>query len=68
VYVENSTAYIYVSNKERNLYGLSVDTTLTRLTGLPDNQVDNIDSDNGGNGGWVKAEQYWTRSAIFGGT
>ena len=67
VYVENSTAYIYVSNKERNLYGLPVDTTLTRLTGLPDSQVDNIDSNSGGNGGWVKAEQYWTRSAIFGG-
>ena len=68
IYIENTTAYIYVSNEEINKYGLTIDTSLSRLTGLPDDQVDKITSNNEGRGGWVKAEQYWTRSVIAGGT
>ena len=68
IYVEGSTSYMYVSNKEINTYGLYVETEQTNLVGLPDNTVANINSTNAGRGGWIKAESYWTRSLIPGGT
>jgi len=68
IYIEGSTAYMYVSNKEINTYGLYVETEQTNLVGLPDNTVTNINSTNAGRGGWIKAESYWTRSLIPGGT
>ena len=65
IYIERGKAYIYVSNREINTYGLNayVDRSSTILTGLPDSEVTNIGGGQG-RGGWIPAESYWTRSLI----
>ena len=67
IYIEGSTAYIYISNKEMNRLGLSSYLVgYGRFIGVPDNEATNIGG-GAGRGGWLRAEDYWTRSLISNG-
>ena len=69
IFISNHQAYIYISNKEINRYGLYI-VTDNKFVGLSDNDVANIKtySTNLGLGGWIKSTAYWTRSLITGTT
>ena len=66
ILLTNGQAYIYISNKEINRYGLYPERNNSKLTGLPDNQVASMNgySSNTGSGGWIKGVAYWTRSLV----
>lgn len=64
ILIAQDQAYIYISNKEINRYGLYPETDNQKLIGIPDSQATQIDSSNLGSGGWIRAERYCTRSLI----